>query len=124
MSDEMRRWDDLLTDHEKRMHHPAMTAMFPGVDPATVVKNVVAMSETVPGLLDVVYGPPKYDPVTGKPLQFIDGTVIRDEERGLRRQMANGGLKTSLKLTKPQWASVLAILAATLLRLFGVEIPV
>ena len=122
MTEQQRRWDDLMTDHEKRMHHPPMADMFPGMSPEEVVRNVVAMGAAVPGLLDVVYGPPQLDPVTGRPLKFADGTMIRVEKKGLRHQIANGGLKTSLKLSKTQWSAVLAILVATLLRLFGIEI--
>ena len=108
-----------MREHERRMHHPPMIDIFPGVNPEQVVRNVVAMSETVPGLLDVVYGPPKIDPVTGKPLEFIDGRVIREEEKGLRMMLGNGGLRTTLRLTKPQWTAVATIVAALIAAIWG-----
>ena len=109
MTDNTRRYTDdpLIQEHLAVDHHPPMASMFPGVNPEEVVRNVVAMSSTVPGLLDVVYGPPKKDPVTGHELTAGEGNVIRDEEKGLRFQIANGGLRTTVKLTKPQWTAII-----------------
>ena len=108
MTDRRYTDDPAIQEHLAVDHHPPMASMFPGVNPEEVVRNVVDMSETVPGLLDVVYGPPKRDSVTGNPLTAGEGNVIRDEERGLRYLLANGdGLKTTLKLTKPQWTAII-----------------
>lgn len=123
MSDEQRRWDDAIRDHERRKHHPPMEELFPGANPEEIVRNVVSMSDAMPGLLDVVYGPPRLDPVTGNPIRLSDGSVLRWEDKGLRHQLSNGGVRASVHWTRTQWVAILTIGISVILRLFGVEIP-
>ena len=115
--------EDAMRAHLDKDHHPNLETMFPGVKPEQIVRSVVQMSEAVPGLLDVVYGPPTLDPATGRKIVMADGTTLRDTQKGLRYQLNNGGLRTTVRWSRTQWAVVGSAAIGILLRLFGVEIP-
>lgn len=118
LHDQIETVDQKLTRHVKAEPVIVRQAVAEGIEEheAAIQHLSSELSELVPGLADVIYGPPRVHADTGAVMIDGNGHPIRDTQKGLRYQVSNGGLRTEgrvqFRLTGPQMVLVGTIVTA------------